>query len=291
MKVGFLTFDRDKGGSAGSSRIRALNLIKYDKNFELLKAGVKYDAVVFQKYYWVEYAELYQGVKILDVCDPDWLVGESTLPFRRMVEAVDAIVCNTEATADYLRLLTDKPVMVIKDRHDVSLMKCKKVHKGEAKSAIWFGYSHNASVLKPYIPKLLSHGIKLTIMAEKFVTVCDTVTNEPFKEYERFKQWPETIGQVNKEMLKHNFALLPKRRKIYDQYKSDNKTTHALMVGLPVAEWGDDIDLLISESERIKQVKNRYDDVRTEYDCKKSVQEYNELIATLIKTKNAEKID
>lgn len=277
MKVGFLTFDRDRQDKTGSARIRAGNLIKYELDFELFKTGRKYDAVVFQKYYWYDYARLYDGIKILDICDPDWLVGGKDLEIVRMIEDMDGVVANTEATAKYIRKLTDKPVIVVEDRHDIAEMKERKIHKGRAKSVVWFGYSHNSQVLRPYIPKLVEEGLDLIIIADKHVTISGHQYSY-FKNHEHFVKWPAKMSDVNKEMLKADFALLPKSRRPFDQYKSNNKTTHCLAIGLPVAVWGDDIDRFLNEEERIKETEESYDIIRDKYDCRRSADEYRDFI-------------
>lgn len=293
MRVGFLTFDRDRSDKTGSARIRATNLIKYGDEFETFSTGIKYDAVVFQKYYWPDYAAIYPGIKIMDICDPDWLTGSTNHEVVRNLELMDGVVTNTEATAEYMRKLTDKPVRVVEDRHDMALMKEKKQHKGKAKSVIWFGYSHNAHVLKPYIPKLIEHGLQLKIMADKFVTLGNSGYSD-FKDQEDFVKFPSDgmggtdVSLMNQELIKHDFALLPSSRRPQDQYKSNNKTTHAWAVGLPVAHWGDDIDRLMEATERIKDQEEHYDLAHSEYDCKTSVEQYREFIAELMEIKDAE---
>lgn len=286
MKVGFLTFDKDKT-EAGSSRIRVRNLLKHDSNLEELKAGVKYDAVVFQKYYWTEYAEIYDGIKILDVCDPDWLLGDANIPFVKMLNLVDGITCNTDDTAGYLMRITGKPVVTIKDRHFIEEMGEPKKHKDKSKiSAVWFGYHHNGKILRSYIPLLSKYNIDLTIVSDVFFTVCDDSTNEHFKDREHFVKWEGDISEINKELRKHDFALLPKRRKLQEKYKSNNKETYAILLGLPVAVWGDDIEELLTASQRNEYIKNVYEDTKKEYDSKKSVQELWDFITHIKNGKN-----
>ena len=280
-KVGFLTFDKDRRDKTGSARIRAHNLIKYEQNFEEFTAGVKYNVVVFQKFYWHEYAELYQGIKILDICDPDWLGGSKDVNIRRMLNAMDGVVCNTKNMADYIKKITDKPITVIPDRHDMNIFKEKKIHTGDAKSAIWFGYSHNARVLEIYINKLQEMGIRLTIMAEKAVSACRS--NRSYKDMETFVKWPDTIRKVNRELIRHDFALLPKRRKYQDQYKSNNKATHARAVGLPVVQYGDELDIMIKADARIDDQEKYFKDTKREYNCKRSIVELNDFIKYLVK--------
>lgn len=285
MKVGFLTFDQDRIEQSGSSRIRALNLIKYNPEFERFRLGPKYDAVVFQKYYWHDYAAIYDGVRILDICDPDWLQGSPTVEVVRFLQNVDGVVANTEAMAAYMRKLTDRPVVVIEDRHDMAVMKQTKQHKGRAKSVVWFGYSHNAHALQKYITKLQEHGLSITIIAEKFISVSGRQYSD-FKQFEEFIKWPGDMEKVNLELLRHDICLLPQSRRPQDQYKSNNKTTHAWSIGMPVAHWGDDIDKFMEEEPRILDQKEHLEETRRDYDCKRSVEQYKEFINVLLEMKS-----
>ena len=76
MKVGIVTFEKFHGrktNSIGSSRIRAYNLVKYWEEASIYKHAKKYDVLIFQKAYWIEMAKKFEGIKILDLCDPDFL--------------------------------------------------------------------------------------------------------------------------------------------------------------------------------------------------------------------------
>ena len=67
-RVGFLTFEQMQSRqNFGSTRIRALSLLNYWPEAELFRIGRCYATVIFQKAYWVEYAEKFDGVKILDL--------------------------------------------------------------------------------------------------------------------------------------------------------------------------------------------------------------------------------
>lgn len=285
LSTGWLTFDRDRSSESGSTRIRAKNVIKYGKNHHLFQVGTRYDAVVFQKYYWHDYARIFDGIKVFDICDPDWLSGSPTIDLVRLLEDMDGVTANTPEMASWMAKATDKPIRVVPDRHDLEYMKQRKTHTGRAESVVWFGYSHNAHVLKPYVPKLMELGLRLTIISEKFVTVAGN--NAEFKDMETFVKYPSDgrggtdVLRMNDELIRHDIALLPSSRKIQDKYKSNNKPTHAWMVGLPVAFWGDDLDTFLEAEARQKDQAEHCDSVREEYDCRKSVQQYDDFIAEL----------
>ena len=65
--------------SIGSSRIRARWLLPYWPEAQLYQMGRKYAVMIFQKAYFMEYLKAYDGIKILDLCDPDWLEGKKVV--------------------------------------------------------------------------------------------------------------------------------------------------------------------------------------------------------------------
>jgi len=88
-RCGLLTFEQWYGKEdMGSSRIRGHWIINNWKEAELFKQGEKYDVVIFQKCYWLDYVKAFKGIKILDLCDPDWL---DTVPIIDIIDNVDAI--------------------------------------------------------------------------------------------------------------------------------------------------------------------------------------------------------
>ena len=128
--VGFLTFDQFCAqGNYASSRIRARWLVKYWPNAELFVLGRRYDAVIFQKVSWLEYARLFDGIKILDLCDPDFLHWSSRMV--QMMQLCDAVTTSTSALAEAVRKYTAKPVQCIPDRLDFECF------GGRRKGASW----------------------------------------------------------------------------------------------------------------------------------------------------------
>ena len=75
MKVSILTFDKWHGrriGTIGSSIIRARWLLPHWPEAKLWTHGMRADVYIFQKVYWPAFMKDCQGIKILDLCDPDW---------------------------------------------------------------------------------------------------------------------------------------------------------------------------------------------------------------------------
>src|SRR3990167_3228730 len=112
MKIAFLGFDQWQGKfDIGSSGIRCDWVIKHWPEAERFRQGGKYDAIIFQKAYWVDYMKAYKGVKILDMCDPDWMEAHS-----RVIETIHeahAITCSSPELAKAVAKLTNKPVWCV----------------------------------------------------------------------------------------------------------------------------------------------------------------------------------
>lgn len=280
MKVRACTFEQfHNKNNIGSTKLRVHNLIKYwGGDIALYKYGERPDVLIFQKVYctpdW-KFPINFPGIKILDICDPDWLQG---IPLKETMDAMDAITVPTEPLKEFLSQLTDKPVLVIPDRHDLENVPPLKQHKGELKKLVWFGYSHNASVLKPSMKFLEREGYELTIvsdsnpLAERWASPNYKVT---FKKH----NW-NTIYQ---DLAEADAAILPKGDRPIDRFKSDNKTTLAWLAGLPVVTNLEELEAVKEESARQAQAELCYNKARNEYDVKQSVQEMKDLIDGLIK--------
>lgn len=283
MKTAFLTFEQHLGRKdIGSSRIRAKWPVKYWNqagpdigSAELFKMGGKYDTIIFQKVYWPEYARAFKGKKILDLCDPDWL--HWSYKVKEMIEEVDAITCSSLALAKAVeRFAGDKPVYVISDRIDFEQIKRTKEHKGDAKIAVWYGYSQNYPMLDTCIPALKRAGMSLIVIADKVYTPASNsgieVTNLPWTA----ETWIEDI-------LKGDIVLNPKGSSNRFKYKSDNKTTLAWALGMPVATNEEELASFASETARIKEAEIRTKLAREEYDVKLSVVDLKEIIQSIEK--------
>ncbi len=273
LKTGFVLFqDYHQKANIGSSRIRGKWLIDKMKGAEEFVQGNKYDVIIFQKTYWKEMARQFKGVKILDICDPDWLDGAEVINF---IEEMDAVVVPTEIMRKRLSGMTKVPIHIIPDRVNLETLPKLKVHKGRAKSCVWFGYIHNAHVLDGVGFKVKKNNLLLKIISNGTYN---------FKEcsVKNIKWEQET---VDAELRKADIALLPRMLKGRDEYKSNNKTIHSWAIGLPVATNPKELDLFMDEEERTKECKKRRKEVEEDYDVKLSVKEYETLIKDLIKNK------
>lgn len=282
---GLLTYNQFYGKKDfASSRIRAEWLCNYWPEAELFTMGQKYETVVFQKSYWLDYAKLFTGLKILDLCDPDYLRPEKKV--RQMIALCDGVTASTQTLAQDLRRLTDRPVFYLPDRLDLNYFNSpKKDHHGDAKIAAWYGFSVNFPMLDTMIPILVKSHFK------KLIVITDA--KHPYRLAARFTKKLELVNfswaldTVNRQLLQADLVINPQHDRGLWKYKSHNKTIAAWALGLPVAHNEKELCALIGEEARIKEADKRYIEVRKNYDVKKSVAELQEIIK-LLKNKKAE---
>lgn len=286
MKTAFLTFEQFHGKkNIGSSKIRCHwlieNWLKEGKdigNAEVFKIGKKYDCIIFQKAYWIEYAKVFKGIKILDLCDPDWL----NWPYEMiaMINEVDGITTSTEALANSIAKFTDKPVWYLADRVNLDLIKPIKKHKGNAKTVVWYGYSQNFEMLQSAIHAIKKEKLNLIV-----------ISNKPFS----IASWPEDIELTNffyneehvyQDIAKADIVINPISDSAHWKYKSNNKTVIAWALGMPVAANDQELKKFIPEEARIEEVNKRLKEVEEKYDVKLSVKELKNIIIYLSTKKN-----
>lgn len=266
----------------GSTRIRVQNLIKYWDEAQLYKYGVKPDVMVFQKVYGTFDYKLPLTIpvpKILDICDPDFKDTPDIFLVETM-NAMDAVVVPTEEFRKFLQQMTKTPVRVIKDRFDLEELPPVKRHKGRAKTIVWFGYSHNAETLKFVVPSLEKRGLKLLVVADHDPVLYKWATNPV--EYEKNYMFIKYAHpDAYKDIQLGDIAVLMDGMRPMDKFKSENKTVISKLLGVPVAKDADDLDRLMDADARNKAIADEYESLKKNYDCKKSVNEYKELIDEL----------
>ena len=264
-------YENRREESVGSSRIRCRWVMKYDKRIEPFKNGFHYDAVIYQKAYWDEHMRAYPGIKIFDICDPDWMEGK---PITEVAELVDAFTVPTKPLQDFISQLTDKPVVLIPDRIDPEEHVPVKVeHTGKARSVVWFGYSSNQVVLDQCLVYLKSKLLQLVVISER--NYPDADVNVPYD-----------YRTINEELVKHDFVLMPDyKTNLRHSFKSNNKTLTSWALGLPVAIGPEDIDRFMDPVERQKESELRRKQVLEEFHARQSGQEYVTLIDEIMKKK------
>lgn len=277
LKIGCYCFEKAEQRSfIGSSRIRGEWLVKYWQGAELYKYGETYDVIIYQKAYLPEHAKAFKGIKIFDLCDPDFL--HWGYRFIEMINECNAITTSTQELADLIKNYTSKPVVFIPDRHDLEFYKTKKEHKGEAKSVAWFGYSTGFVMLEQVLPLLVKNNLELIVIADKPYTMP--------KSYEgkiKVTNYSWSVNTVNDDILKADFVVNPQAKKGKWRFKSNNKTISAYLLNMPVAENAKHLEKLIDEKFRQEEAEKSRLMAEKEYDIKLSVLDYQDLISKLKK--------
>jgi hypothetical protein len=285
-RVGFLTFEQIRSEvGLGSSRIRARWLINHWQEAELFTIGKKYDAIIFQKAYWTDYARSFPGIKILDLCDPDFLDWRSQcIPMANMCHAV---VTPTASLADAISRYTRTPITVIPDRIDFRLLgDIKKTHEGggPARTAVWYGYSENFASLDASIEDVISLNIQRLIVIAS--------PRKPYQLSSRLERYLTLINcEWDEELAPRILALADVviNYRLSDGrwvYKSNNKSIFAWALGVPVAHSAEELMRLIPEEARVKESQEKYQLVKSLYDVRRSVQEYKQLLDSILQHGN-----
>lgn len=284
--IRFFTFSQfhNKVPPAGSTNIRVIQLLKYWPEAKLYKYGENPDVLIFQKVYMAQdyqFPAHFKGTKILDLCDPDWLNGMSGI--KATIDVVDAVTCSSQGLVDFVKQMTDKPVVLIPDRFDLSPLPKPKEHVAEAKTVVWFGYRHNVDSLKYAMPLLNELGLYLIVISDDDPMPWQWIPGEAGDVYRRSKY--QFVKYDEKTIYRHlqlaDFAVLPYGTRPVDPFKSNNKTVKAILAGLPVAHDADQVRSFVNPGVRRDYMEAHYSDTIEEYDVKKSVQQYKELIAEL----------
>lgn len=284
-KVGWITMekaDNRRAGSVGSSRIRARWVWKYWDQAEEWQIGRRYDAVIFQKVFWDQMLENYDGVKILDMCDPLWLEGRDVFKY---VHQVDAVVTATQPLADYIsKLAPKKKVLCIPDRMDLEYYSSPKMEQSEKlRKLVWFGYSANFSYIERALRELAKRKLCLTMISESQIVVgnaCRGLTAF-WRKYDQ--------KTLNDELKHHDAVLLPSNRGAIDdrgKYKSNNKELTAWALNMPVIGTPDDLDRLETKTAREEEVLKNMKKLEDKYDVRTSAEEYDELVVGLLRKRH-----
>jgi len=286
LKVGFLTFEQFHGKKdIGSSRIRARWIVdnwnKAGKDIgtaEIYQFGKKYDVMVFQKVYWAKYAKRFTGIKILDLCDADWLNWNCEMV--EMITECDAITCSTIEIAKFVVNITDKPVVLIPDRVNFDMISTRKVHQGPAKKVAWYGYIENQLMLDSAIPAIKKSGLELIVIANKPYTLPTGYEGKV-----KVKNYPWNEKTVHDDLCKADIIINPQAKLGRWKYKSNNKTVLGWALGIPVAHTDRELMSWIDEVPRKEEAEKRYEEAKKDYNVITSVEEWKELIEEIATAK------
>ena len=276
-KIGICLFEQFHGRKdIGSSRIRGHWLINNWQEAELFRQGQKYDVVIYQKAYFLEHAKVFKGIKILDLCDPDWLHWAYRV--KEMITYCDAVTTSTETLAVALQNITNKPVIYVPDRVDLNKFKEKKIHEGDAKRVCWYGYSDNYDIIKPVINHLKRHKLNLLVISNGQFNI-----SRVYKDKVNVKNVKWNSETVNINILKSDFVINPYKQTGKWKFKSNNKTLTAWAIGMPVAHDLKELVKFIKYEERIKEVTKRTKELKEKWTIEKSINQYKEIIDDVTK--------
>lgn len=276
MNISIVTWQRWNGrkpGSVGSSIIRGDWLVSADPDFKFWKHGEQFDALIVQKVYNKDLLTDFQGPRILDICDPDWLGGG--VDIAEYMNLASAVTTSSEALRDTLAPYTKKPVVFIPDRINYEFLpKPKPIQEGRATTAVWYGYAQNFDTL----------GIILDTLADLKMNLL-VVSNQSFNPMNargvNIKNVTWEQATAHQEIQRGDIVLNYQPPMGKYLYKSSNKTDIAYALGLPVAKTAEDLERLMDAKEREKDVAVWNLARRAEMDIKNSAREYKNLIATL----------
>lgn len=275
----------NKNPISGSTFIRVHQLLKYWPGSALYKYGENPEVLIFQKVYCgqdYKFPAHFEGIKILDICDPDWLEG---VAIKETVDAMDAITVPTKPLADFISQMTDKPIVIIPDRFDMALIgRRHKKHTGKAKTIGWFGYAHNVELIRPALPLINELSLTLHIISNENKYLFNYPNSVKAENY-RFTKYNEST--IYQDLQQMDFVIFPEGKRIIDKYKSNNRTTKAILAGLPVATTPAEVQLFLDGPEREKYIQKHYNKTKAEYDVKKSVQQFKDLIDEIATSKRA----
>lgn len=284
MKIGILTMELHENrqpNTVGSSRIRGTWLARAWSEAEIFRIGQAYDVVVYQKAYHLEHMKHFEGVKILDLCDPDWLEGK---PVIEAIGHCDAVTTSTEALAEYLRELTEKPVVCVPDRIDLAEHQGRKVHQGKARGVVWFGYSSNQKVIDQCLTTLKRLGLQLTVLSDLPYApeagvqgideswVADNVRNIRY-DYPSFAQELVANGDI---------VINPRLESGRFKFKSNNKSLTSWALGMPVAQDADDLERFMDETARKDEAAARYAEILKDWNVTASVEQYKTIVQDVL---------
>lgn len=280
--IRFFTFSQfhNKVPPTGSTNIRVNQLVKYWPEADIYKYGENPEVLVFQKVYIApdyQFPKNFKGIKILDICDPDWFNGKVNV--RETIDAMSAVTCPTEHMAKFISQMTDKPVKVIKDRFDLELLPEPKRHFKTASTVLWFGYRHNIETLKPAMYLIDKYKMNLLIIAEDDPLAYNWSADEDARKRYKFVKYNEDT--VYTDMQGADFAVFPKGNRPEDAFKSENKTVKAQLAGLPVAIDTDTFEAYMKPENRQEWFDNNYVKIKEQYDVRNSVLEMKKLIEEL----------
>jgi hypothetical protein len=259
--------------AVGSTFLRAEGIVANTPEFEIWKHGHKYESLIFQKVYWIDMMKRFDGPKILDLCDPDWINTGTNL-----VEAgsrADAITCSSSSLTDLVRkYFPGKLIYHVPDRLNFkSFPSPKKDQPEKVENVVWYGFIHNAhEMLSHFGAAIKKLKLKLTVISDK-----------PYSKQDIIQELKPAFIQYDKNTIyatlqQYDMILNPASGRAVYKYKSNNKSIIGWKLGVPVAETENELERLLDLNEREKEVHAKHKLVLDEYNVLQSIEQYKEII-------------
>lgn len=261
---------------SASPRIRAEWVCKYWQGAEVYngtQSPAEFDVLVFQKCYLTDpcraFAERYEGVKVGDLCDPEWLDRNKLARLHDHIDQMDAVVTSTEALAQWFKPWL--PTFFIPDGIDLALHELRtgdeEPYFPDDVGLVWFGGSQNYPALESLIPVVATMGLPLA-----------TISDAPYPHLP-WIEW-EGVEQCNDWLKRFEVVLNPQPDWAPWTYKSWNKSLTAWALGLPVASDARGLQHLIrmTKGERWAIGMQNRDRAEREGDVRLAVKRWQEVI-------------
>lgn len=232
---------------SASSRVRARWVTKYWEKADYWDGKtdpVEWDVIIFQKFfqhdYQVEMAKTLKamGKKIIfDICDAEWDNPNRHAKLVAMTKIADFTICSTFWLAEEMTKRYKANTYFIPDRQDLSLFPKVKTHREKKKPMIvWYGNQNTIQYVEQRrkVLETLGNYYDLTIrliLEEGFTLDLKNVTVDK-------QEWK--LDTMNDLILEGDIVFNPHGTNSISLAKSDNKTTHAWALQMPVVTHGTD---------------------------------------------------
>lgn len=281
MSVRAFTFAQYHGKRPvpGSTKIRMENMMEHWDEFDYYKYGENPEAMIFQKVYCTydyKFPKHFEGVKILDTCDPDWFTIVD-LYIKETLDSVDAVTVPTESLQKLVQQMTDKKVHIVPDRFNIDEFPQPKKHTQPATKVVWFGYAHNSELMNYVIPSLENRKLDLLVISNSDPMLWK-YANKP-EDYRRRYTYRKYVHNTVYSILQEaDICVLPVGNRPQDVYKSNNREITANLCGLPVVSESEALDKMIDHKARQEHIDTIYGKIKQDYDIKESIKQYKEII-------------
>jgi hypothetical protein len=310
MKVLFIPFremyetqqQREMIAQSASSRIRVDYLVKYWHDAEVWsrqwgtesRTWRDYDVYVFQKAYSSEMIQAAGELKavgkkiVFDLCDAEWVYPSREKNLRDMMKLADHVTCSSFYIMEYVIRNYHRPATLILDRYDLARYPREKMkHHTESKwpTIVWYGNRNTAQYLSLIEPAILriQPPFNLLLIADELGAWLPAPTHQ-YKLH--FRKWD--LSREIENITTGDVVISPHGDDDIGKAKSDNKTSLAWALGMPVVSHGNEqrIASLLAHYLRHPEIRQEVgrigrDMVERFYDVRLSVIEWQRVIQSL----------